>query len=424
MSELKKSILYLLFCYFSFYFPLMGQAAVEKETSLNNLKKEAPRVYIDCTECDVEYIKTEITFVNYVWDRKEADVHILITTQRTASGGREYTITFLGKGRFKDLQNTLKYYAKSTDSWEQKREGLVRTLKLGLVPYIARSPLRDYVSVEFKEKVKPTAVEDKWNFWVFSIGLHSYLRGEQKYKRRYLWSNFTANRVTPESKFSFDIHGNFEESEFKVNEDEVKSSSKQWGINTLYVKSINEHWSAGGWLNFSHSTYRNLDSSYEIAPALEYDFFPYSQATRRQLRFLYKISLLKNKYIEQTLYEKTSEILFRHSLSITLELKEVWGDASFSVEGSQYLHDLTKNRLRVYSNLDIRIFKGLSFSLFGIYSAIHDQLNLPKGEATLEEILLRRRELESNYMYSFSIGLSYKFGSIYSNVVNPRFGYD
>jgi len=53
---------------------------------------------------------------------------------------------------------------------------------------------------------------------------------------------------------------------------------------------------------------------------------------------------------------------------------------------------------------------------------IHDQLSLPKGEATLEQVLLRRTMLETNYNYYFSIGLSYTFGSIYSNVVNPRFG--
>jgi len=47
---------------------------------------------------------------------------------------------------------------------------------------------------------------------------------------------------------------------------------------------------------------------------------------------------------------------------------------------------------------------------------------LAKGEASLEEILLRRKELATEYEYSLSIGLSFTFGSIYSNVVNPRFG--
>jgi len=66
--------------------------------------------------------------------------------------------------------------------------------------------------------------------------------------------------------------------------------------------------------------------------------------------------------------------------------------------------------------------KGLRFNLGGGASLIHDQINLPKGGATDEEILLKRKELETNYRYYFHMGLSYTFGSIYNNVVNPRFG--
>jgi len=52
---------------------------------------------------------------------------------------------------------------------------------------------------------------------------------------------------------------------------------------------------------------------------------------------------------------------------------------------------------------------------------IHDQLSLPAGGATQEEILLHRQELETAYSYWGSMGISYTFGSIYNNIVNPRF---
>lgn len=150
-------------------------------------------------------------------------------------------------------------------------------------------------------------MEDRWNFWVFTVSLHSFLRGEQRYRRRSLWGDFFASRVTPEFKFLLDAYGDFEDSKFKVNEDEIKSSSEGWGLDTLYVRSLNDHRSAGGWLNFKHSTYSDIDFSYKITPAIEYNVFPYSEATRRQLRFLYEISLIRNKYIEETLYEKTQK---------------------------------------------------------------------------------------------------------------------
>jgi hypothetical protein len=53
---------------------------------------------------------------------------------------------------------------------------------------------------------------------------------------------------------------------------------------------------------------------------------------------------------------------------------------------------------------------------------IHDQLGLPKGGASTEEILLQTKRLSTQYTYYSSFGLSYTFGSIYNNVVNPRFG--
>jgi len=45
-----------------------------------------------------------------------------------------------------------------------------------------------------------------------------------------------------------------------------------------------------------------------------------------------------------------------------------------------------------------------------------------KGDASLEEILLRRRMMETTYSYFALVGVSFTFGSIYTNVVNPRFG--
>ena len=55
-------------------------------------------------------------------------------------------------------------------------------------------------------------------------------------------------------------------------------------------------------------------------------------------------------------------------------------------------------------------------------SRIRDQLSLPARGATDEEVLLRLRRLESSYEYSVSLSLTYTFGSIFSSIVNPRFG--
>ncbi len=190
----------------------------------------------------------------------------------------------------------------------------------------------------------------------------------------------------------------------------------------MVVKSINEHWSIGGWVNIRSSTYDNIKLSIAPAPAIEFNIFPYSQSTRRQLRILYLIGFVSAKYREETIYDKISEKLLKEAMAITLELKEKWGSISTTLEGSHFFHDFNKNRLELFTDISLRIFKGLSLNIFGSYSRIHDQLSLPKAGASLEEVLLRRRMLETTYDYWGSIGLSYTFGSIYSNVVNPRFG--
>jgi len=135
-----------------------------EQENIEELKKKAPNIFIDCDFCDVDYIRTEITFVNYVWDRKEAQVHILVTRLITGSGGWEYTLSFIGQKEFEGMNNTLKYYSSKDDTKDDIRKELVEVLKKGLMPYIANTPIADFVSISFKEKVKPTDVEDKWNF--------------------------------------------------------------------------------------------------------------------------------------------------------------------------------------------------------------------------------------------------------------------
>ena len=60
--------------------------------------------------------------------------------------------------------------------------------------------------------------------------------------------------------------------------------------------------------------------------------------------------------------------------------------------------------------------------MFASIGRPRDQLYLPRAGATPEEILVRQQQLATTYRYSINFGLSYSFGSIFNNVVNPRFG--
>ncbi|MFW6100766.1 MAG: hypothetical protein ACOC90_05215, partial [Bacteroidota bacterium] len=81
----------------------------------------------------------------------------------------------------------------------------------------------------------------------------------------------------------------------------------------------------------------------------------------------------------------------------------------------------SKNRVSFRSSVNLNLVKGLNIYFMGGVSLINDKLSLPKGDATTEEILTRQQELATNYNYYTRFGISYTFGSMYNNIVNPRF---
>ncbi|MBM3310174.1 MAG: hypothetical protein FJY80_01560 [Candidatus Aminicenantes bacterium] len=392
------------------------------QADINGLKKSAPKVYLDCPSCDLEYIKTEITFVNYVRDRKEAQVHVLITTQATASGGREYTLTFIGQGDFKGTDDVVKFFSNKTDTEDEVRKDLVKSLKIGLAPYAARTPIASRIAVSYAAPPAAKPGKDKWNHWVFSLSGEGFFNGESSMSRHSWGTNFSANRTTEAAKIRLGLSGHFDRARYEVGGETIRSRRESYSVNGLYVFSLGAHWSAGAFFEAESSTYENTKLGLRAAPAVEFNVFPYAQATRRQLRLLYRLGGGPVRYHDETIYDKIKETLWGQSLSVTLDVKEKWGAVSVSGSGSHYFHDFGKNRLDVFGSIQLNLFKGLRAHVFGGGSRIRDQLSLAKGSATLEQILLRRRQLETGYNYFAIFGLSYTFGSIYTNVVNPRFG--
>jgi len=406
----------------AFLLSVSSISAQEARDDIDELKKTAPKVYIDCMFCDIDYIRTEITFVNYVRDRKEADVHVLITTLRTGSGGREYTLSFIGQNGFKGVGDVQRYFSSTTDTEDEVRQGLVRALKVGLMSYVGKTPIAERMAITYEEETKPAAGRDRWDFWIFNVSGSGFFSGETSTNSRSLQGNFSANRITPDLKVRMSVSGRDSRDHFDYDGEVIDSRMESYNFNGLVVKSLDDHWSAGASLKATSSTYDNIRFALSPAPAVEYNVFPYSESTRRQLRFLYTLGFNAVKYREATVYNKTAQKLWQQSLATTVDVKEKWGSISATLAGAHYFHDVSKYRLNLFTNLNLQLFKGISVFAFGGGSRIHDQIFLPKGEATLDEVLLRRRQLETGYNYFFGVGLSYTFGSIFTNVVNPRFG--
>jgi hypothetical protein len=50
------------------------------------------KLFLDCYQCDEEYLRQNVTFVEYVRDRAVADIHVLVTVQETGGGGGAWTL--------------------------------------------------------------------------------------------------------------------------------------------------------------------------------------------------------------------------------------------------------------------------------------------------------------------------------------------
>jgi hypothetical protein len=288
--------------------------------------------------------------------------------------------------------------------------------------FVARTPIACRIAVDYTRPEAGAAGSDRWHAWVFSLSGDGSFSGEESYRRNMIDGSFSANRVTPGSKLKLGLSVDTSRQRFVTEDGIVTGTSSSYNASGLFVKSLGEHWSAGAFAEAMSSIYSNVDIGVTVAPAVEYNFFPYSQSTRRQLRALYKFNLTYADYREETITGKLRQFVAQQSLSLALDLREKFGTVSLEVEAQEYLHDLAKYRVNTFSVVNLRLYKGLSLYVIGGYSWIHDQIYLMGREATYEELLLRLRELPMSDNYFAAIGFQFQFGSIFTNVINPRFG--
>ena len=389
----------------------------------DTVKNNLPNVYIDCNECDMEYTKKQVDFVNYVRERRAADLHILVTGSETGSGGFTAILLFYGQNKFAGKNDTLTFSVKPNTAEEIIKEKFVKVLKLGILKYLTNTNMLDNVSINFKtdKKNQITETQDPWKYWVFRIASHAWYNGESSYKHLSLYDHISANKITEKFKFEFYIGNNYNESHYMYDNNDIVGINNNYWLQNKTVFSLTDHWSAGFSSGASSSTYSNILIAGNVMPAIEYDVFPYSKSTIKQFRIMYRVGPAYKNYIDTTVFNKTEEILFRNDLLIGYATNKKWGNIEFKFIGGTYLHDVSLNSVSFSTDLSINILKGLSFNLSGQVSFIHDQISLPKDEASLENVLIRTQQLPTTFNYYTSVGLSYTFGSIYNNVVNPRF---
>lgn len=394
-------------------------------------------VFLDCNDCDSEFVRTEINYVNWVRDRTAADVHILVTEQDAAGGSEQYTLAFLGQRGYVGRGDTLTYTTNPTTTNDEERRGLTRTIALGIVPFVARTPgaLNLRITMPQIAANAPGAqtmpLSDPWKAWVFEVDLSADLSGEQNYRNREIEGEFSANRTTAEwkvelgSRYDYNseraIDQDFDTLGNASSADTIFNRQRSWGADLVVVKSLTNHWSTGIVSSIGSETFRNQKLRVEFTPAIEYNVFDYSEATRRYLAIQFGAGVDAFVYQDTTIFDKLRETFPVYVAAAEYATREPWGDSNVRLEHRGYLSDASKRSTELSGNLSVRLFRGFSVRFGGSYSWIHDQVYLPKGERDQADVLLRRRALLTGYEYNAFFGITYTFGSIFNNVVNPRF---
>ena len=410
--------------------PAGARAQAVPTVARDTVRDDALRVYLDCEAfgCRRDYFLTEIRFVEWMRDRTDADVHLLVTTLGTGSGGRQYTITLLGQRRFAGWSDTLVATTVPNESEDAVRQRLARAFKAGLVRYALRTPAGERLTVSYDAPAGnapiTTRLRDKWNFWTFSPSVFGFVNGQSQQTFLTASTNFSADRITEAWKVNLNLDASVNRQRFTFEGDSGEETSvfarRSYSASGRAARSVGGHWSLGvsGWIG--RSDFRNQRLAIRLGPSIEWNLFPWSEATRRQLTFAYSVRGQHFEYQERTLFDELAETRGSHLVVVALDSRQRWGTVEWNVRAAQFLHDPNKTNLSTGVELELRLVRGLSLELDGDVARVRDQLYLPGAGLSRDDVLLQQRALATNYEFFTRVGISYTFGSIYNTVVNPR----
>jgi hypothetical protein len=396
--------------------------AQENAADTTTKKSSLLRVYLDGIADWQDYVKVKLWYADYVRDPALAQVQVIISTQPTASGGTSYHLFFVGRDNFRGRNDTLSYIAPLENTKRQTRDELTNEMAMGLMPYFSLNGQQRFFTFEYndiEQKIKKST--DKWKFWVFTLQASPDLTVDQGGTAVAGSGSISAAHITDAWKFRLLSDVVIDYNKFKSDSLNYESTELIKHVNVMLVKSLNEHWSQGTEAGFYSSTFSNILSQYSFALGLEYDIYPYSESINHILTFRYRLKPLYNIYGDTTIYDKEKEFLLNQILDATYTRIERWGNVSTTLTATQFLNYPSQFRVDISAQMDFHIAQGLFLNFGGNLSYIKNQRSISNAGLTPEEIILQHKEILTNYSYGVHIGLTYTFGAIFNNIVNPRY---
>lgn len=419
-----------------------GEGGVTREVLADSVLQSSLRVFLDCQGgvrgCDRNFFVQEMGFVNWVRDRLDSDVHLLLTTLNAGNGGRQITVNFLGQKAYAGKVDTLLVSTLPNDADDRVRRELLRTFQLGLAPFVARTPIASRMRLTLANGVtapamNPRAIKDRWNLWIYRVDGNMSASGEQLVKNTNLSGSLSAARTTDKWKINLGATGGYNERDFSIFQTNATDPTKRDTIsvivlqraansNALIGRTLNAHWTTGVKVSAGFSEVLNQKVALRVSPAIEYNYFPWTEATSRQLTALYYVGPNYYQYYSTTVFGEDEETRFNHTLLLAMTQRQKWGNTTVSLEGSHYLHDAQRNHVTVSGFMDLRLGRGFSLNVRGSASRVRDQIYIAAAAQSERDILTQRQQLQTNFRYNMNVGIGYTFGSIYNTIVNQRFG--
>jgi hypothetical protein len=401
-----------------------------------DIRAGALSVYLECAArgCESSHYRTEITFVNWVQEVQDSDLHVIMTSSSTGSGD-VYLLDFIGRGELEGSNDQLTYSHSDADTDFERSQGLTGVLAVGLARYAVMSgqdgPFLVNTGGERRQgrpQLPPGLqgeVDDPWDYWVFEVGGNIRLEEEDNDKSKRYSGDFSANRTTEMWKISVSGRGSYSLREVVLSSGDIyKDERDDWSTDTRIYYSLAERWSAGIDAGASSSTRNNQKLGARFGSGVEYSFYPYRDWTRQRMTMQALVYSRYYDYEETTIYGKDTETVWEGSLRWGVGFRQPWGTANLNATAEAFLHDPKEfHRLSIGGRISVRIFRGLDWNLGGEIEKIRDQIYLSGEGLSDEEILVSRRQLPTSKSWNISTGFSFRFGSIYNNIVNNRFGF-
>lgn len=387
------------------------------------------KVFVEGSVPDFNYVRNNTLFVDFVNDSKSCDVHLIISRQETGGGGRLFTLDYSGITLLQIPSLKLTCITSSDDTQDVIREKLTKTIQSGFIPFMNEKNGLNLVTIssnaessEQDQAESASPSDDPWRQWVFTIDATGGLDGESQRKNNRLEFSLEAQKIT--EKWKFKTQYDYERRAGRItksNGDVIHTLRINKNAEMEAVFSMTPHWSWGTFFRGSESSYDNINMSVEFQPGIQYNIYPWKESDRRRFTFTYKTGHTYNKYYETTILGKDKEGLWKESFEINLNRVEKWGELDAWLETGNYFPGFQTYYFNAGFDVSIRIAKGLSLNFRGESESIHNQIYLPEGEISEEDLLLNIRRLPTSFQYSGSVGFRYRFGSIFNNTVNERF---